>query len=84
VTPSLLSDGMWAVAEERNGYAGEWSVTAFAICARPAGVVRHVEVVSGATAPSPVRFQHTAARCPGDKRAIGSGAAVQSACCAPP
>ena len=80
--PGLLPAGVRAFAENPPGSGiGEtdrWVVIAYAICARPGGVVRDVEVVKAATEPSVQRFQHTAARCPDGKRAVGSGAAVQT------
>jgi hypothetical protein len=80
VTPSpLVDDGMRATGEEtRSGYGGGWEVIAQAICAKPGGAVRDVELVSAVTGPSRERFQQTAAVCPSGKRALGSGAAVRT------
>jgi hypothetical protein len=66
------SDTIFRVdAAAASGFNGAWSMTARARCAtRPAGY----EIVPGNSATSSSTFKEAIARCPGAKRAIGSGA----------
>jgi hypothetical protein len=60
--------------EDGNGYAGNWSVTAYAVCATPpAGLQR-----AAATSASDTNDKSVQANCPGGKRPLGTGGEVNS------
>jgi len=63
-------------AEEFDtGFAGNWRLMAYAICA-PVGSVPGYQIVSGKTPDTSTVFQQATARCPGTKRVIGVGGGI--------
>lgn len=69
-------DGFKATGfETDNGFAGTWSIQAYAICANP---ITGLQVVSKTKAPSSSDFQLEAIGCPTGKRVIGTGARINN------
>jgi hypothetical protein len=79
--PPLNADGYAATAEEPDtGYAGDWRLEAYAVCVGPGRVPGYVETFPRAeTDASSKDFQTISAPCPGNKRVIGTGAAIEHA-----
>lgn len=70
------TDGFKATGfESDNGFAGTWSIQAYAICANP---IAGLQVVSKTKAPSSLEFQLEAVGCPTGKRVIGTGARINN------
>ncbi len=66
VAPTAVTVGVY----EADPFAGNWSVTAYAICANPvAGLVR----ASAASASNSSDFRSVTASCPSGKRLTGAG-----------
>lgn len=66
--------------EDDNGFSGDWTLKAFAVCA-PASKISSYEIVNEQTdEPSSKTFQQIAASCGGgNRRAIGVGAKIHKA-----
>jgi len=70
------SDGFAVTGfESDNGFAGSWSVQAYAICANP---VAGYQLVTNSNTPSSSSFQLTGVACPSGKRVIGAGARINN------
>src|SRR4029453_1530980 len=77
-TPTLLDTYQVRAQEPATGFAGAWSLTAYAVCA-PEFPDAGYEVVRGAIGASPSdTFKTTAAACPEGKQVVGTGAEVTS------
>lgn len=59
--------------EDDDGFSGNWTVLAIAICANP---LPGLERVANAEGPNPDNAKSVDAQCPGTKRVIGSGAEI--------
>jgi hypothetical protein len=59
--------------EDDDGFTGNWSVTAIAICANP---LPGLERVSGSIGPNSNRIKSAEVQCPGTKKLVGSGAQI--------
>lgn len=71
---TLNRDGYMAVGYETTpGIPGRWYLQAYAICADP---LAGLEIASSTTDPSSSRFKKAAAKCPGSKKVLGTGARV--------
>jgi hypothetical protein len=57
-------------AEDQNGFAGNWQVAAYAVCATPPAGLERVSV----TSPTNSSNKSATATCPGGKRLLGTGA----------
>jgi hypothetical protein len=71
----MINDA-WSVSamEDNNGYAGDWSITAWAICApKPAG---YQVVWSTTTAPAGETYGYAIASCPRGSKVIGAGGTI--------
>jgi hypothetical protein len=70
----LPANSMWATAnEDRLGYEGSWSITAWAICA--SGVSGHQIVQASSAEPADSTIASASATCPSGKKVIGAGGA---------
>jgi hypothetical protein len=77
VNMEILSDVVIAAGvEDGDGYSGNWSVTAYAICANRLPGQRPVRIFS--TPHDSFRFKSATAVCPAGQQAIGSGWEVSS------
>ena len=75
--PSASGDIVRAQAhEDADGYAGAWSVRAYAACAPPPAGYQVVFAPSQQTLSEPVKL--AVATCPAGKRLLGTGAALSS------
>jgi hypothetical protein len=62
--------------EDVDGFAGNWTVIAYAVCANPLPGLQRVPFTEG---PDSERIKTPSGQCPGSKRTIGIGAAMTGA-----
>ena len=72
--PAVAPTSVLVTAYEEDPYAFSWSVTAYAICARPvAGLSRHDVTSAAGVSPD---FAGATATCPTTKKLVGTGAEI--------